>query len=606
MHSQSNQIIKKWATYMIASFLLMQLNAQNTNSKNHYKLVYAFIDKDSSFTAAQLKLQVGFNDLSQAMVYVNRLPALLISKGFPIASIDQMNATDTAMYLNLYLGMQYDFINLNTSLIEPIALNASGIGFINFPNKPVDINQLQLLQRRLLEYYENEGYPFAAVLLDSIKIEEDKISANLKADKGVLYHIDSIRTFGKIKVSPTFLQRYLFISNGSIYSKKKLTDIDKRIQELSFVTAVQPSDLTMLGSGAVVNLYLQPKKSSQINFLVGFLPSSQNTGKLQLTGDVNLDLKNLLGGGERVLLKWQQLQPQSPRLTLGFNQPYIFKSSFGADFLFDLFKKDSNFLRLNAQVGLQYVLSMHQTGKLFLQWQNTLLLPGAVDTNLVKSSKKLPLNIDMTGLNIGLNYEWINTNYLLNPRMGSELNLISTVGVKQIKQNNDIVSLKDPSFNYASLYDSLNAKSYQLRVRVSAAHYFPIGKLSTIKTAINCGYYATRFTFRNELFQIGGNKLLRGFDEESIYANRFGMVTAEYRLLLSLNSYLSFFSDAALTKNKYQSVNINNSFIGIGMGVVYETKVGLLNVSYALGKRNDIKFNIKEASKIHFGYINYF
>ncbi len=606
MYSQSNQIVKKWAIFMIASFLLLQVHAQNANSKNRYKLIYTFIDKDSSFNPSHLKLQVGFNDFTQAMTYVKKLPAFLTSKGFPIASIDKMNSTDTTSYLDLYLGMQYNFISLNTSLIEPAALNLSGISFVQFTNKPIDINQLQLLEHRLLEYYENEGYPFAAVVLDSIKINQDKISATLRADKGVLYHIDSIRAVGKIKISPYFLQRYLFIPNGSVYSKKKLLDIDKRIRELSFVSAVQPSDLTLLGSGAVLNLYLQPKKSSQFNFLIGFLPSALNTGKLQLTGDVNLDFKNLLGGGEKILLKWQQLQPQSPRLTLGYNQPYIFKSAFGADFLFDLFKKDSNFLHLNAQVGLQYGLSIHQTGKLFLQWQNSLLLPGAVDTNLVKSSKKLPVNIDMTGFNIGLNYDWNKTNYLLNPRSGNEMNLISTVGVKQIKQNNDIVNLKDPTFNYASLYDSLNSKSYQLRIRLYAAHYFPIGKLSTIKTAINCGYYATQYTFRNELFQIGGNKLLRGFDEESIYANRFGVITAEYRLLLSLNSYLSFFSDAALTKNKYQSVNINNSFIGGGMGIVYETKVGLLNISYALGKRNDIKFNIKEASKIHFGYINYF
>jgi hypothetical protein len=39
---------------------------------------------------------------------------------------------------------------------------------------------------------------------------------------------------------------------------------------------------------------------------------------------------------------------------------------------------------------------------------------------------------------------------------------------------------------------------------------------------------------------------------------------------------------------------------------LFETKFGLLNLSYAIGKRNDIKFNIREASKIHFGYINYF
>jgi outer membrane translocation and assembly module TamA len=53
-------------------------------------------------------------------------------------------------------------------------------------------------------------------------------------------------------------------------------------------------------------------------------------------------------------------------------------------------------------------------------------------------------------------------------------------------------------------------------------------------------------------------------------------------------------------------VNLTNTFIGTGIGLAFETKFGLLNISYAVGKRDDVKFNIREASKIHFGYINYF
>ena len=100
--------------------------------------------------------------------------------------------------------------------------------------------------------------------------------------------------------------------------------------------------------------------------------------------------------------------------------------------------------------------------------------------------------------------------------------------------------------------------------------------------------------------------MLRGFNEESIYASRYGVFTAEYRYLVGLNSYLFAFADLGWVKNKYQAVDINNQFIGAGLGIMYETKAGLLNISYALGKRDDVKFNIREASKIHFGYINYF
>ncbi|MBK7432524.1 MAG: BamA/TamA family outer membrane protein [Chitinophagaceae bacterium] len=84
------------------------------------------------------------------------------------------------------------------------------------------------------------------------------------------------------------------------------------------------------------------------------------------------------------------------------------------------------------------------------------------------------------------------------------------------------------------------------------------------------------------------------------------MATAEYRYRLALNSYLFGFVDGGLVKNKYQAVKQSNQFIGAGLGLVFETRFGLLNISYAAGKRDDVKFSFREGSKIHFGYVNYF
>jgi outer membrane protein assembly factor BamA len=73
-----------------------------------------------------------------------------------------------------------------------------------------------------------------------------------------------------------------------------------------------------------------------------------------------------------------------------------------------------------------------------------------------------------------------------------------------------------------------------------------------------------------------------------------------------LNSYFFGFADGGMVKSKYQAVNLSNNFVSAGLGIALETKLGLLNVSYALGKRDDVKFNLRGASKIHFGYVNYF
>ena len=606
MANLANTYCKNIFTTIVVVVTFLSTAICQSTPVNEYKLIIKLVDKDSLFNQQPLGLKTGFVNMPQCADYINQLPALLNIKGYMAASVDKTVLDTNVASIELYLGLQQQWVTLNTDSIEKNALDESGFIAKKFLNKPVDFNQAAVLKERLLGYYEKHGYPFAAVYLDNYRIDSNAIQAALKVNKGPLYHLDSIRVYGKIKISNSFLQRYLGIPNGSLYNREKLEQVSKRMLELPYLQEQQSSDVTMLGTGSILNLYLQPKRSSQVNFLIGFLPANNQTNQLQLTGDVNLNLKNSLGNGETILLNWQQLQIQSPRLNIGYQQPYIFKSPFGLDFSFELFKKDSTFLQLNAQFGIQYLFAGNQSGKLFFQQQSTSLLGAGVDTNLVKITKRLPPNIDIKATNIGIDYEWNKTNYRFNPRSGNEIKLLASAGIKTINKNNDILSLKNNEFNYGSLYDSIKLKTYQLRVKINAAHYFPVGRAATLKTQLNAGIYSSQTIFKNDLFQIGGYKLLRGFDEESIFATRYAVFTAELRYLAGQNSYLFAFADGGGVKTTYQSVNNNNIFISTGIGMVFETKLGMLNMSFAIGKRDDVPFDLRRAAKIHFGYINYF
>ena len=573
---------------------------------SNFQLKITRVDSNNLLTTQALQLQTSFANKALCAAYINNLPALLQLRGYLAASVDEVEFdTDTAR-LRLYLGQLQQLVALTTDSVDKKALDETGFLIKTVVNKPVNFVKIQLLKEKLIRYYENNGYPFAAVYLDNVQLDSGNVKATVNVKKGPLYLVDSIRVLGKVKISNAFLQQYLGIANGSLYNREKLEQVDKRLMELPYLQQEQAAEVTLLGTGSLLNLYLKPKRSSQVNFLIGLLPANNQTNKLQLTGDVNLNLKNPFGLGETVILNWQQLQLQSPRLHIAYKHPYLFKSPFGVDFSFELFKKDTSFLQLNATLGLQYLLSANQTGKLFFQQQSTTLLGEGVDTNQIKITKRLPPNIDVKATSIGVDYEWSKTNYRLNPRKGNELKLLASMGIKTIGKNNDIVNLTGNGFDYNSLYDSLKLKTYQLRATVAAAHYFAAGKRSTLKAAFNAGVFSSQSIFRNELFQIGGSKLLRGFDEESIFATRYGVLSAEFRYLAGLNSYLFCFADAGWVRNKYQSVDIGNSFISAGLGLVFETKAGLLNMSFAVGKSNNNPFDLRKGAKIHFGYINYF
>jgi outer membrane protein assembly factor BamA len=571
--------------------------------QNNYKLVIHPVDKDSLFVSTKLGLKKSFLNESECNQYLNNLLTTLQAKGYISASVDSFVAADDHTDIYLFLGNQYNSLNLRVRDDEKQYLQVVPEAQDRFSKKKMwQFSDYQAMSEKLLDYFENTGYPFAKVFLDSVAISDNRIDAVLNLDRGFPYRIDSIRLYGSAKISRNFIHHYLNIDRGSYYNKSKLEKINQRLMELPYLEQAQPWDLTMLNTGSIINLYLQPRKSNQVNVLAGFLPSNQQIGgKLLLTVDANLQLENAFGGGENFGLVWQQIQPSSPRVHMQYTQPYMFNSPFGFDFLFELYKRDSSFLNLTSQLGLLYMLSPTQTGKVIIQTQRTNVLQ--LDTLTVKATKRLPDVGDVSSLNFGADYDFVNTDYRFNPRRGNELSVFASAGNKTVRKNNAITQLKDTAFNYSLLYDSVKLKTYQLRMNVKAAHYFKTGKQTVLKTGINAGLYESPQYFRNELFQIGGYRLLRGFDEESIYTNRYAVASIEYRYLVGVNSNFFVFSDFGYSHNSI--IKQSNTYIGTGVGLSFETKGGIFNVSYAVGRRNDLSLDMKQ-SKIHIGYVSIF
>jgi outer membrane protein assembly factor BamA len=557
-----------------------------------------------------LELETNFENYYDCQAYLKKLPLLLQSKGFVTHSIDSIRYDSTAAYLQLYLGQQYKWAGLRIDSSYQQLLQDLGWSKKQYEGKALQFGQLLQLQENLLNHFDNTGHPFASVQLDSVVINGEQVTAKLKIDKGFYYKFDSLHVLGDVRINKNFLYRYLDLPPTSPYSKQKLEQINQRLSNLQFLQQAEPWNLTMLNTGATVNLFLQGKKANQVNALVGFLPNNSLTtnNKLLVTGEANLRLMNALSMGETIGLNWQQLQPSSPRLNILYQHPFIFNTAFGIDFNFNLYKKDSSFLNIDATLGLQYVFSNQQAGKIIFSTQSTALQSEGIDTLAIKISKRLPETIDVSSWNIGVDYEFNSTNYRFNPRRGAALQVTATVGQKEIKRNSSITGIKPlvgENFNYGNLYDSFASNAYQFRVKVNAAHYLPIGRQTVLKTAIHSGWYQSPSFFRNELFQIGGYKLLRGFDEESIFTNRYLVATAEYRFLFGLNNYFSVFSDLGFTRYETALTLRDNSYWSVGIGILLETKAGIFNIAYAAGQRNDLPFDLRQ-SKIHIGFVTLF
>jgi outer membrane protein assembly factor BamA len=511
-------------------------------------------------------------------------------------------------FVQLYIGDKFSWSSIKTKREDAGLLHAAGWSTKKLLGKPVRLDNLKSEELLLLNYMENTGYPFARISLDSVSIDHGAISGKLKIEKGPLYKIDSIRIYGTARISTSFMERYLGIPEGSIYSKEKLETISKRILELPYVQEEHSWNVTMLGTGSILNLYLKEKRSSQIDVLVGFLPNNDQLGgsKLLVTGEATANLRNPFGNGESISLDWQQLQVKSPQLNISYQQPYLFHTPYGVIASFNLYKKDSSYITTQGTLGIQFTSSTTHTGTVFIQTTGSNLLD--LDTLQVIATRQLPEIADVSATSVGITYEINNTNYRFNPVRGNEFMITGSVGTKKIQKNAQIVKLIDPSdssFNYGSLYDTVKLSSYQFRLNVAAAHYFGLSRASTIRFSVNAGWYQSANTFRNELFQIGGYKLMRGFDEESILATQYTVESLEYRYLIGMNSFLFAFFDGGWAKNDVPGYALNSIYLGVGVGLAFETKAGIFNISYAIGKQDSNPFAFRQA-KIHLGYVNFF
>ncbi len=579
-----------------------QLQAQQT------KLELVYIDKGSNALLEPFDVLFDFSGKEECRAYlkVEYLPRLR-KKGFLEVSVDSLQEEQTLTKAWIHLGPQYKWgtISIDSNLMS-LSFSIAEQDKIK-PGEILSIEQLISLQDMYLSVLEENGYPFASVQLDSSYFVDNQLHARLKGVRGPLYSIDSIHVEGRVKVNKNFLIQFLGLGDGSVYRKSVLDLVSKRIADLGFIRESRKWNLSLTGTGAILNLYLEPAQNSRFNLLAGFMPSNQQLGgKLLLTGEAEMDLKNAFGGGENVYLNWQQIQVSSPRLQLGFMKPYVFNSNTGLDFNFNLFRKDSSFLTLNTRIGLRYEIKPRQTAKLFFNQYSSNLLD--VDTLKVRQTKTLPSFVDATTSNLGVEFLYNSTDYFLNPQKGVEFEFRLLGGIRKIKKNNAILQLKEQgvnAFNFNSLYDSISLTSSQFRLVGKFNQFYKIGIQSTLKTGFQAGWLLGKELLLNELFQIGGLKNLRGFDEESIFASGYTTGTLEYRYLLSRASYLFGFVDVAYVERRTISDKIGNMYGGLGMGILLETKTGVFSLAYAAGKKPDIPINFREA-KIHFGFITLF
>lgn len=538
-------------------------------------------------TAARLELKHKINELK--------------SQGFYAASLTLKTEADT-IYGVLTTGKRYSTIFVRKHNLAPEYLSTDKEILLS-------TNEFQQFQKSLLSNYENNGFPFAQLHLTNTEIANDTLKCDLSFFPYTEILYDTLVYYGKSQLSKKYLARYLDLETGKPYNEISIKAIDSKLRDLPLVRLTRPSQIIFYRRKARVVLYIDDVITDRIDGIVGLAPNSSNSDEnnLLLTGELNLELNNLLKNGKQLAIHWRNYLRRSQKLDLNLVYPYLFNTKLGVNGEFNLNKFDTLFLNTTSKLAFRYQKKGNNYVEFYYQNINSSLL--SIDTLAIRQTKSIPTNNPYRIANYGLALFYRELDYLPNPRKGIGINADIAIGQKSIIRNQDIRSVKflnAETNQLISVYDTVALRSLRVEFKLRANSFIPIKKRVTLHQSLDIQGLLADQVFFNELYNFGGYSSLRGFDENELFASKYLRYNLEYRYLIGQNSHVGLFVNAAAIENKTESDELVYDLpYGFGALANIEVGKGILSLAYALGSQQNNPLQLSTA-KFHFGIVNYF
>ncbi|AYA37838.1 hypothetical protein D3Y59_12765 [Hymenobacter oligotrophus] len=534
-------------------------------------------------------------DTLEAMRSVRELLLAMQADAYLTASADTMQWRGDTLAVRLYVGEQFRWARLQRGNLTEDVLTHTGFRERLYLGQPLVPTELARLQQRVLENAENEGFPFAQIRLDSVQLEGSDITARLTLDRGPVVEFDSLQIIGNTKTRKRFLSKYLQILPGQPYSQQRVDAAVRLLRQLPYVQLKAEPEVRFARGRARVYLLLDDRNANQFDAIVGVLPNPNPTAeqrRVQLTGDVTLNLRNLGGGGKQLGLQWRKIGTASQLLDVGYQHPSFFGSPLDVAASFNLFKQDSTFLTLRPRLQIGYPAAKAGRFSVFVEQRSSRLYP----RRNLPTLQALPENIDSRYTAYGVDFSRSTLDDLLFPRQGLLLTGQAAVGNKIISRN---------AYVNPELYEGLPLRTTQVSLSGRAEYYLRIGQQGVLLGRVRGEALLNRRLFLNDLFRLGGLATLRGFSELQFYAAQYGIGTVELRQFTGPDAYVFLFADQAYLRRALPGDLGEDAPTGLGAGLSFRTGAGLFQFVYSVGRSNSQRFSLG-ASKIHFGITSRF
>ncbi len=502
------------------------------------------------------------------------------------------------------------FLSINLSEGKPTLINKIKFGkavkdttqiagiLSKLENAPLTNANIGLALSEVLDYYENIGFPFSSIRIESVELTNpsggsanDSTKENhfanlvLYIDEGAKSKIDKIEIEGNDRTKDFVIMRSLEFKKGEEYSQKKIDKIPERLNRLRFFEPVeQPTFYFNSKQEGVLKISVKEKQTNYFDGILGYVPAANDKESGYLTGFVNVNLRNLFGTGRAASFRWQQENRSSQELELHYLEPWLFDFPFNIEGSLFQRKQDSTYVQRNLEGSLEYLATDQISASIIIGTQST--IPSGLN------SQNFTV-FNSSSFTTGVNFRIDTRNDFYAPTKGIYFSNTYKYISKRINGTSGFITpdtkteitLQRLEFDF-----TIFNQFFQRQVAAIGVHG---RELRGDNTELS------------DLYFLGGTNSLRGYREKQFQGNRIFWSNLEYRLLFSKRSFAFLFFDSGYflrNEDKQKNIPENSSFkIGYGFGLNIETGLGVLGVSFALAKGDSFG-----EGKIHFGIINEF
>ena len=428
---------------------------------------------------------------------------------------------------------------------------------------------LDSLKKNINQIYREEGFSF------------NRVTTKFKGFKNGVPQIDlDVSTSDKRTIDKFVLKDYTKVPKRFIkdleqdfllktYNDKNLLKINSNLQNHPFVLLERPPQTLFKKDSTEIFLFLKKKINSTFDGIIGF--GNDKTDKFTLNGSLNLNLKNVFNGFETIGLFWQRNPDSGQTFNLSGDIPYLFNSKIGLNLNVNIYRQDSTFAIVKAFPGLYYHISSNQK----------IGVRGTFETSAILDSL-YTAGKDFTKQGIGIWYQYTKPTEIEIFQYKTRINAT----VDYLRAN-----YSEQKFNQIQYF--LSAEN---NFHITGNHYININSESALINAKN-------ELNTNELFRFGGWNSLRGFNENSLFADFYAYGGAEYRYLINSQTFFDFFGQYGILNNPTLKSQIK--LYSLGFGFKLFIPLGLMSVQISNGSQFGEPFNFK-STKISWGILSRF